>query len=412
MADVTTENVTTGNLLPFLPNVAVDDQLVVHIPHLPMVCRQLATMGIEPRFEPETNDRLDLALVTVGRKLASGGYESVGDLTPIIASLRDHFAHCYQKWVPTIGKNRLLDGVFALPQPKTQALDDLMSVDGPLPPSALPAAGRGVRVGVLDTRIYAHPDLAGRFLALEQDQFPVPPNAVPQPADSITEPHAAVPQIAGHAVFVASLVLAQAGAATVEARSVLDDKGTATTWDTVRQMVGFADSGVDILNLSLGCVTSDGEPPLLMTRAVEVLGPTMVIVAAAGNHGDIAGEEKAPTWPAALPGVVAVGARKSDGSGITSFTPKVPWLACTAPGELVTGAYLKAYVHTITDDGVNPFTGYAQWSGTSFAAGTVSGAIAARTVPGKVTAREALNLLLDDSASEVEVYVHIDDQDA
>jgi hypothetical protein len=68
----------------------------------------------------------------------------------------------------------------------------------------------------------------------------------------------------------------------------------------------------------------------------------------------------------------------------------------------------------ITKDGsVQPFTGYAAWSGTSFAAATVSGAIAARTVPGRVTAREALDQLLRDPAGGITRYVHVDkDHDA
>jgi hypothetical protein len=43
---------------------------------------------------------------------------------------------------------------------------------------------------------------------------------------------------------------------------------------------------------------------------------------------------------------------------------------------------------------IGPFTGKAVWSGTSFAAAAVSGKLAAHTVPGVRSAREALNDLL------------------
>jgi membrane-anchored mycosin MYCP len=43
---------------------------------------------------------------------------------------------------------------------------------------------------------------------------------------------------------------------------------------------------------------------------------------------------------------------------------------------------------------VAPFEGYAEWSGSSFAAALVSGAIAARTEPGSVSARRAWQAML------------------
>ena len=52
-------------------------------------------------------------------------------------------------------------------------------------------------------------------------------------------------------------------------------------------MAGFAGSGTEILNVSLGCYTEDGEPPLVLARAVSVLSPAILLIAAAGNHGDI-----------------------------------------------------------------------------------------------------------------------------
>jgi hypothetical protein len=49
------------------------------------------------------------------------------------------------------------------------------------------------------------------------------------------------------------------------------------------------------------------------------------------------------------------------------------------------------------EDGDQAYAGFAQWSGTSFAAASVSGAIAARTVPGQTSARQAWDALREGS---------------
>src|SRR5262249_53884426 len=151
-------------------------------------------------------------------------------------------------------------------------------------------------------------------------------------------------------------------------------------------MITFADDNVDVLNLSLGCHTEDGAPcPLPLQRAVEVLSRTTVIVAAAGNHNGLS-YCKLPTWPAALPGVLAVGAaedRYLDPDRVpvpTFFTPRLPWVDCMAPGLALVSTYLKGSVKGYKEE----FEGYASWSGTSFAAAMVSGAIAKRMMPGEI----------------------------
>ena len=142
-------------------------------------------------------------------------------------------------------------------------------------------------------------------------------------------------------------------------------------------------------------------PSMVMARAVERLSPKTLIVAAAGNHGLTVGwvnglTEHSPTWPAALPNVVAVGADDPLTGTLAGFSPRLPWVTCTAPGEGVVAAYLTADVTTEEEPGVLPthFEGYARWSGTSFATAAVSGAVAARMRP-RVDAWEALDELLN-----------------
>jgi cobalamin biosynthesis protein CobT len=70
--------------------------------------------------------------------------------------------------------------------------------------------------------------------------------------------------------------------------------------------------------------------------------------------------------------------------------------------DLVSRMLFRLNVPTVEleNDAELGFTGHAMWQGTSFAAAIVTGAIAARTVPGKVSAAEALQSLLDDPDPE------------
>ncbi|HYS36024.1 MAG TPA: S8/S53 family peptidase, partial [Pseudonocardiaceae bacterium] len=245
------------------------------------------------------------------------------------------------------------------------------------------------------------------------------PGVLPVPTPEVhpfprTEPHVGVLNVddhvvearspslpAGHAAFVHSLILDQAPDTTVTVRSVPVAEGQATAWDVARAMMALADTGVHVINLSAGCRTPDGEPPLLLRRVVELLRSRVVLVAAAGNDNLAA----APTWPAALPGVVAVGARNIDDS-LADFSPRLPWVTCTAPGSLI--IHLTATVPLLDGTSMD-FEGNAAWSGTAFAAATVSGAIAAHTVLGQVTAQEALAGLLAGDGGVVRKYVPGDD---
>ena len=144
-----------------------------------------------------------------------------------------------------------------------------MAGDERLPPRAA-GPGRGVRIGVLDTRLYPQPWLAGGWAA--------------RYSDTLTD-FSQTLTAEGHATFVTGLILRQAPGATVEVRGVLDEDGTAYSWDVAKAMVEFGRSGLDILNLSFSCYTEDGEPPLVLSAAVDRLPQDVVVVAAAGNHG-------------------------------------------------------------------------------------------------------------------------------
>jgi subtilisin family serine protease len=195
---------------------------------------------------------------------------------------------------------------------------------------------------------------------------------------------------AGHATFIAGLVLQEAPGCVVVAHRVLSDQGLADSWAVAQEIVEHGREGLDVLNLSLFCHTDDGRPPLVLARAIERLPSETVVVAAAGNHDpddEGSADPRPPAWPAALDGVVAVGA--TDGGKEASFSPRgVPWVDVLAPGVDRVSTYLRGTV-TFDNEATDEFEGLARWSGTSFAAASVSGAIAARTEPGRTSAREA-----------------------
>jgi hypothetical protein len=289
-------------------------------------------------------------------------------------------------WTFEMGKNRHVRSVVGLPH---------ISIGGVLYPEAAsaptPRPGEPARdtclVGVLDTRITAHPALVGKLHAAE---------------GSILTGTGPFSHYAGHATFVAGRILAEAPEARLVVGSVLDDdRALATAWDTAMAMMKFRDSGVKILNLSLGCITADGDAPLIIARAVELLTPQMVIIAAAGNHGDPklndgASNVRAACWPAALAQVEAVGALTEAGDR-AEFSPDVRWTTFMAPGQNVVGPYLSGTVNVQTrEHGTLPTDfpeGWASWSGTSFAAATVTGRLARLTARNGGDAHAALREL-------------------
>jgi hypothetical protein len=214
--------------------------------------------------------------------------------------------------------------------------------------------------------------------------------------------------------------------------SVLDSPdGTASVWEVARRLVRMADDGLDIVNLSFGCYTDDGRPPLVLDRAIQRLAPTTVIVAAAGNHGDVQASEGAlptpntPLWPAAFgfPGVIGVGA--CDANLVTApFTPRdptvdpapdgepkaAPWIDLLADGVEVCSLYLDGEVDLPPADGETRracFAGEAIGDGTSYSAARVTGALAALTVPGRQSAEQAREQLMHDGPTREKFEVRL-----
>jgi subtilisin family serine protease len=430
------------------------DQLVVDLGDLKLVERELDRLGVHPG-EERKDDRLRLALLELpglaeekaelerraawnddgapdvdiddkvrraiervrGERADFGVPPDPPDLDLLLTILRARFAHRYDRWTPTIGKNRRVELARGFPHlggglAGGSGAGDPEPIDEPAEFTSGSYQGEqqqpedgGIRVAVLDTRVAAtHPFLVGRLIAA--------PDAT-TPEESGTRRLV----MAGHATFVCGLVLLRAPRARLEVHRVLNAEAVGDTWEAARKIAQVADAGVQVINLSWGCYTDDGQAPLVLARAVDRLGSDAVIVVAAGNHGDIVNRPlrlpddlhltpQAPSWPAAFDSVVAVGATSRDGK-LAPFSPKAPWVDLLAPGVDVESTYLKGEFGSVhareqgddfvpfVEDLPKGFDGFARWSGTSFAAAHVSGQIAAdiATSAGTTAVQRALERL-------------------
>jgi hypothetical protein len=246
--------------------------------------------------------------------------------------------------------------------------------------------------------MFPGPSLTGRYIA--------------RPQDILDPDQEQFTVFDGHCAFVTSCIVGQAPAAEIHIRPVLGRDGDGSAWDAAVAIAEMARTGVDVVNLSFGEYrTDDDAAPMVLRTAVKRLDPATVVVAAAGNNGDVDGlpaqfvppglKANSVSYPAALPDVVGVGALDRAGN-LAAFTPRpAPWIRLLAPGVGLTGAYVRGTVliehkdrdGRVVDAKPVSFPGGAIWEGCSFAAAIVSGAIAARTVPGRRSARQALDEL-------------------
>jgi membrane-anchored mycosin MYCP len=417
------------------------DELVVALPDLDVVQKALTDLHVDFR-KKDDDKRLGLALLSLGnapeattelRRQDDGLVPRVtaakwpddqpqqtepSDLDVLLYKLREGLRADYGGWIPEIGKNRMIAPVRGFPyvggctegDPQQLGFTDphpQLTSGGSLgwrPRATEP--GHGVRVGLLDTQLYPNPWLDGGYLATQDDLLEV--------SGSGGDPPWAT---AGHGTFIAGLILHRAPGAGLIVRSVMGPDARGKTWGVAKAMAQFASTGVDILNLSFGCYTDDGQPPLVLAKAVSLVSPQILLVTAAGNHGNIEElkakhsplaadwttnlKDTTPVWPGAFAEVTAVGA--TDGHGqAAEFSPKVPWVDVTAPGVDVESTYLDGEVRLTMPNGnqTEVFHGFARWQGTSFAAANVSGAVAAEIGPGR-DARQALKAVLADRKSGI-----------
>jgi hypothetical protein len=162
--------------------------------------------------------------------------------------------------------------------------------------------------------------------------------------------------------------------------------------------VGGGDSSYDvgldgiIINMSFG-----GYAPEEMQHLAAVIRHfqdtyNAVIVASAGNDGCCR-----PQYPAVLPGVVGVGALGA--CGPAPFSNHGPWVRACAPGTDIVNSFFLDWNGSVPPlpGGSDPddFGGWARWSGSSFSAPLVVGALAREMVIAGCTAEDAVGRVVD-----------------
>jgi hypothetical protein len=417
-----------------------DDELIVAIPQLSVVREELEEFGVEIGDRGiEENGVLGLARLSelkdiekavrklerdrsVGqeikayRKLRHEAHPDappVSDLALLIYGVKLRLARRYPGWQIAIGKNYRpslvrgnphTDGT-GRPKPHTDGAGHPLphtdphtdgegrpTTTGAIDPAAGDRArGRGVRVGLVDTKLFPHESLTGRYVG--------------RAADVLSPAQPVFTEFDGHCTFVASCILQQAPAATLYLRHVLDHRGDGTVWEAAAGIAELISLNLDVVNLSFGeYMTDDDSAPMVLDAAIRRFGRDTVVVAAAGNNGDVNGSRPSDvpagvtpsttSYPAALPEVVGVGAIDADGKR-APFTPDpAPWISLLARGTDLNAAYLRGEVRLPHQSKTTRFDGSANWAGCSFAAGVVTGVIAARTEPGRRSARQALDELM------------------
>lgn len=394
------------NSQPDLPKFA-PDQIVVSNTHERLVRYELQAMRIPARVvdrSPELRlTLLDLApdaVALAARDLAAeapmgGGQPSAGgaspDLSVVLHELYRRFGEAYRGWLPTLGTNRLVNRIGAAHN--IDGGENSRPRLGGAAPALRPAdPGAGVRIGLADTALYVHPWLDGACGIAPASRWV---------ADGAGDK---VHYAAGHATFIAGLILQRAPGAVIEARQILDACARGESWAVAKELVRFSRSGVQVINLSIECLTADNQPPLVLRTAIDRLSSDVLVVAAAGNQGNT-DDARRPIWPAAFDDVVAVAAHDTARQVPPwSAHPSLPWVDCLAPGVEVASTYLPV---SSVDDSYGHLSHscpavYATWSGTSFSAATVSGLVAAEMTHGPGDARAALDRLVHRAEHQIE----------
>ncbi len=201
-------------------------------------------------------------------------------------------------------------------------------------------------IAIIDTGVqYDHPDLAGKVVRgydfVDDDWDPYDGN--------------------GHGTHCAGIAAAvtnngrgiagMAPNATIYAVRVLNNSGSGTLDDVANGIIHAADSGADVISLSLGA--SVGATTL--KNAVDYAwNKGVVVVAAAGNNGT-----SLPTYPAYYSNAIAVAATDSNDNKAYFSNYGSSWVDVAAPGVNIVSTYRGS--------------SYASLSGTSMATPHVAG---------------------------------------
>jgi subtilisin family serine protease len=268
-----------------------------------------------------------------------------------------------------------------------------------------------VDVVVIDSGYIQHPVLhargglastQGHYLAADGRWTPEPPDGLDlSPTDGLVD------AIAGHGTFIAGVVATGCSRARMTIVGHRHIDLTATTELAVARSIcasatiGSTQTRTSGLVIACGYAfaTQGCLPSVAFEAALSYLTSVdrdAVLVSPAGNEA-----VDAPQWPAAFrsvgyTNVVGVGSLARCGTKIADFSNRGDWVDCFAIGEDVVSTHITTRHPMATEERPQVrqlFTGWSEWSGTSFAAPKVAAAIAARAGDG-ITPREAAAELL------------------
>ena len=253
------------------------------------------------------------------------------------------------------------------------------------------STGEATHVVVLDTGL---PDAGDHFPPALTDLTMVthafgPRDLPDRNSDDLLDP------AAGHGSFIAGVIEQVAPGAVVESRAVIGPLGDATESAIAAAIGGLDDPGEQgaVLNLSFGGQVMT-EAGVLASAIGAAQARGYAVVASAGNDGTCR-----PTYPAAFPDVVGVGAIGPNGPA--PFTNYGPWVRACAPGvDLVSTLFrfTGAEAAVGTDPDPDDFDGWAVWSGSSFSAPIVAAALVNHMRTHGVSATDAVARVIDDPA--------------
>ena len=214
------------------------------------------------------------------------------------------------------------------------------------------------------------------------------PDGPDQDGDQFLDP------VAGHGVFIAGLITSVAPGCAIQVHQVVTTYGDGDEWTIAEKIIELASRADDdrphILNMSFSGYTLD-IPGCLLNAIQGAIRAGMVVVASAGNDG-ICRE----AYPAAFSGVVSVGALGP--SAPAAFSNWGSWVRACAPGvDLVSNFFANVDDEKTDEGGINPseFEGWATWSGTSFAAPVVAGALARAMQFAGLSPQQAVEVVID-----------------
>jgi subtilisin family serine protease len=220
-------------------------------------------------------------------------------------------------------------------------------------------------------RISGAPDLPDVTIPL--------PGGGSAPADRYLDP------AAGHGTFIAGIIEQLAPGCTIDVRWVINPLGDTDqrkVGDAIHDVVDDVEGGSlprpVILSLSFGGPAPE-RPGYLREAVARAIAAGIPVIASAGNDGVCT-----PQYPAAFTGVIAVAALGPDGP--PRWTNYGDWVDACAPGVDLVSTFFDRFdgnFPTINSYDPDCFTGWAEWSGTSFAAPVVVAAVARELVCGR-----------------------------